>query len=333
MKGVLKVKAGKLDSDLLRRIVFDNITYHRDEVMVRPSIGEDCAVVDFGEYACVLSTDPITGAANEIGKLAVHISCNDVASNGVAPLGLMLTLMAPEGTTSEEIELIMKQAGEAARELKVEIIGGHTEITPAVNKIIISSTAIGRQMKENVVHSKGANSGDSIIMTKNLGLEGTAIIAHDWEEKLTDSLGKDVVEKAKKMMDGISVVPEGIIAGEIGVSSMHDITEGGLLGAIWEIWEASHMGGVIYKDLVNIAPETEKICEYFNIDPFKLISSGCMIMTVSKDKEERLLSAFKEKGIEARCIGDVTREGRYMMDGEKKIEIETPESDELYKTM
>ena len=77
------MKAGKLDSDLLKSIVFNNITHHRDEILIRPGIGEDCAVIDFGDYACVISTDPITGAVNEIGRLAVHISCNDIASNGV----------------------------------------------------------------------------------------------------------------------------------------------------------------------------------------------------------------------------------------------------------
>ncbi|QEK12962.1 AIR synthase [Crassaminicella thermophila] len=326
------MKVGKLDSELLRNIVFEHIKNHREEVIVRPGIGEDCAVLDFGEYACVLSTDPITGAANEVGRLAVHISCNDIASNGVEPLGLMLTIMAPEGTTAEEIEQIMRQAGEEAEKLNVEIIGGHTEITSAVNKVIVSSTAIGRQFKEKVVQSK-ANPGDIIIMTKNVGLEGTSIIAHDFEEKLIKDLGKDIVYNAKKMMEDMSVITEGVVAGQVGVTSMHDITEGGLLGAIWELCEASNVGAVIFKNKVNIAHETEEICKYFKIDPFKLISSGCMIMTVSKEKENILLESLKEKGVKAAAIGEITEKGKYLVDGIEKIEITPPESDELYKVM
>ncbi|MEL7656910.1 MAG: AIR synthase related protein, partial [Bacillota bacterium] len=141
------LKTGKLDSRLLEEIVFKNIKYKRPEVITRPGIGEDCAVVDFGAYECVMSTDPITAAVGEIGKLAVHISCNDIASNGIEPLGIMLTVMLPEGTTEEQVEEIMKQAGQVSEELGVEIIGGHTEITPAVTKPIIVSTAIGRGEK------------------------------------------------------------------------------------------------------------------------------------------------------------------------------------------
>jgi len=329
------MKVGKLDSELLREIVFKNITYRRDEVLIRPEIGEDCAVVDFGEYACVLSTDPITGAVNEVGRLAVNIACNDIASSGVEPLGLMFTVLAPEGTTEEDIDEIMRQAGEAAAALHVEIIGGHTEITTAVNKIVISTTAIGRKQKNGIISSSGAVVGDSVVLTKTAGLEGTAILAHDWEDRLKKHLGSEVVENAKGMMGQISVVPEGIIAGEIGATSMHDVTEGGLLGAVWEICEASGVGVRIEGEKIKIAPETRKICEFFNIDPLKLISSGCMLMTIPKEKEQALLERLKKENIEAGVIGEIIdiQEGRYLLKGAEKIEIQSPESDELYKAI
>lgn len=325
------MKVGKLDSELLRKIVFNNITYHRDEVTIRPGIGEDCAVIDFGEYACIISTDPITGTANEIGRLAVHVACNDIASNGAQPLGLMLTIMAPESTTEEDIENIMKQAGKAAAELKVEIIGGHTEITNAVNRVIISATALGRQLKDKVISAGGARPGDRIIMTKNLALEGTAIIANDWEDRLRKDLGNDLLEEAKSMMNDISVVKEGVVAGEMGASGMHDITEGGLLGAVWEMCEASSVGALLYKDKVFIAHSTEKICNYFSIDPFRLISSGCMLITIAETKAESLVKVLESHGIRASVIGEITKTARYMRDGENFIPIEAPQSDELYK--
>ena len=138
------LKVGKLDSELLKKIVFDKITFRRDEVITRPGIGEDCAVIDYGDYECVLSTDPITASIEDIGRLAVHISCNDIASNGVEPVGLLLAVLLPEGTTEEQIENMMDQAGKASEELGVEIVGGHTEITRAVNQPVMISTAIGR---------------------------------------------------------------------------------------------------------------------------------------------------------------------------------------------
>lgn len=327
------MKVGKLDTELLQKIVFQYITYRREEVLVRPGVGEDCAVVDFGNDACILSTDPITGTAKEVGRLAVHISCNDVASNGVEPLGLMLTIMAPEGTTADEIEEIMRQAGKEAAKLNVEIIGGHTEITTAVNRIVVSSTAIGRQAKNKVVSTKGARVADCVLMTKTAGLEGTAIIAHEHESRLKACMGEKMVEQAKGMMDKISVVPEGVIGGRMGVSSMHDITEGGVLGAVWEMCEASKVGVILYKERIKVAPETVKICRFFDIDPLRLISSGCMLMTIGREKVDALVQSLTEKGIEVSIIGEIIREGRYLVDGNQKIEIMPPESDELYKAV
>lgn len=327
------MKVGKLDSELLEKIIFNNIKLQREEVMVRPSIGEDCAVVDFGEYALVMSTDPITGAASEVGRLAVHINCNDIASNGIEPLGLMMTILAPVGTTENEIDEIMKQASSEAAELNVEIIGGHTEITEAVNRIVISATAIGRQLKSNIVKNSGAKVGDRIVMTKTAGLEGTSIVAYDLEEKLSSTLSREIIENAQKMVKDISVVKEGVIAGKIGVSSMHDVTEGGILGAIWEICKASKVGCNIYKDRISIAQETTEICNFLEIDPLKLISSGTMLIIVNPDKEEQLTKKLNESGVSASVIGEIIEEGRYLIEHNEKIAIQPPESDELYKVI
>ena len=104
------LKIGKLDSDLLEKIVFRNIRFRRPEVLTRPGIGEDCAVIDYGSYECVMSTDPITAAIGDVGRLSVHISCNDVASNGVEPVGIMLAVLLPEGTTEKQVDDMMHQA-------------------------------------------------------------------------------------------------------------------------------------------------------------------------------------------------------------------------------
>ena len=165
------LKPGKLDSGLLEEIIFKSIKHKRKEVKKRPGIGEDCAVIDFGEYECVLSTDPITAAVGHIGRLAVHISCNDIASNGVEPLGVMLAIMLPPGTTKGDIAEIMAQAEETAAGLGVEIIGGHTEITGAVNQPVIVSTAVGRgRASPATEEARKIKPGDLIFMTKTAGL-------------------------------------------------------------------------------------------------------------------------------------------------------------------
>lgn len=219
------LKAGKLDSDLLQAIVIDKIHYKRPEVLTRAGVGEDCAVIDYGQYECVVSTDPITAAASDIGRLAIHISCNDIASNGVEPLGITLAVMLPVGTALSDVEMIMEQAGAAAEKAGVEIVGGHTEVTPAVNQPVIVSTAFGRAIVGTSQSARHMKAGDYILMTKSAGLEGTGIIAGDFAEELKEILSAEEIAHAKSLLDDVSVVKEGVIAGQIGTCGMHDITD------------------------------------------------------------------------------------------------------------
>ncbi len=325
------MKSGKLPSDILERNIFSSFKFRRKEVLVRPQIGEDCSVLDFGDYACVISTDPITGAVNEIGRLAVHISCNDVAANGVEPFGLLLTILAPEGTTLEELQSIVRQAAEEAASLNVEIIGGHTEITKAVNRVVLSTTAVGRARKDKVVKSSGAQLGDAVILTKWAGLEGTAIIAHDLERRLKGRIKEGFLENARSFMKHISVLKEGLIAGEMGASAMHDVTEGGVLGALWEIAEASRVGLRIYGDKIPIRPETKAICGVLGLEPLKLISSGCMLITYNDG--EGMLHRLTSEGVPAAIIGEVTEGEKIIEKGKVKEVINPPEKDELYRVI
>ena len=329
------LKTGKLDSRLLEEIVFKNITFKRPEVITRPGIGEDCAVVDFGSYECVMSTDPITAAVGEIGRLAVHISCNDIASNGVEPLGILLAVMLPEGTTEEQVEELMKQAGQASEELGVEIIGGHTEITPAVNKPVIVSTAIGRGAKWSSQQAENMRPGDYILMTKQAAMEGTGIIAGDFKDELSGLLSEEEFREAAEMLQKVSVVKEGVIAGKIGTAGMHDITEGGVLGAVWEMCDIAQTGAEVWVDRVPVAGVTKKICDRFDIDYLRLISSGSMMIMVHPEVREQMERELENAGIPVACIGRICerKEGvRMVIDGEK-IVIAPPASDELYKVV
>lgn len=329
------MEAGKVPNEVLNKVVLSKINKFRNDIILRPGIGEDCAAIDFDSYACVLSTDPITGAANEVGQLAVLISCNDIASCGVAPMGIMVTILCPVGTSEEELGKVMEQISETADRLNVEIIGGHTEVTPAVNKIVISCTCVGKALKNKVVSTRGAKPGDCVIITKSAGLEGTAIIAHDLEHKLSDRLTREQLRQAKDFISSISVVPEGVIAGEFGASAMHDITEGGVLGAAWEIAEASGTGIIIEKDKIPVQEVTALICEELGLDVLRLISSGSMMITCQNGEE--LCRLLGKNNIEATIIGMVAadkNERVLISDKESSIQqIEPPGADELYKAL
>ncbi|HQI16155.1 MAG TPA: AIR synthase family protein [Bacillota bacterium] len=325
------MKEGKIPPELLKSLVFSNIKIQNEEVILRPEIGEDCAAIDFGSHACVLSTDPITGAVKDAGALAIHISCNDVATSGVRPVGIMVTILAPPKTTEEDIKRVMEEAGEAASKLGVEIIGGHTEVTSAVNRIVISTTAVGKVQKDRIVRSSGAKTGDDVIMTKWAGLEGTSIIASDKGKELEAVLTPEEIESARSFIDNISVVEEGVAAGEFGASSMHDVTEGGILGAAWEIAESSGKGIDIYIDKIPVREVTKKICSFYGIDPYRLISSGSMLITAARGTE--LVRILEEKGIPAVIIGRITEAGRNIIRNGDISLLNPPDTDEIYKAL
>ncbi|MHB1394635.1 MAG: AIR synthase family protein [Clostridia bacterium] len=323
------MKEGKIPPELLKSLVFNNIKVKSKEVIMRPEIGEDCAAIDFGSYACVLSTDPITGAEKGAGTLAIHISCNDVATTGVRPVGIMVTILAPPTASEEDIRRVMEEAGAAAAVLGVEIIGGHTEVTSAVNRIVISTTAVGKVLKDRIIRSSGAQAGDDVIMTKWAGLEGTSIIAADKEKELAGRLSPEELEAAKAFIGHISVVAEGVAAGEFGASSMHDVTEGGILGAAWEVAESSSKGIDIYIDEIPVHEVSRKLCDVFGIDPYRLISSGSMLITTKNGAE--LVRILEEKGIPSAIIGRITEQGRNIIKNGEALALSPPDVDELFK--
>ncbi|WP_352419396.1 AIR synthase family protein [Proteiniborus sp.] len=327
------MKIGKLPNEVLEKIIFSNISFQRNEVLTRAGIGKDCAVLDFGDNVCVVSTDPITGATQDLGELAVHISCNDVASNGAEPVGLLMTILVPPSSSEEDIKKIMEDANKTASELNVEIIGGHTEITDAVNRIVVSTTVLGIQLKKNMLRPENAKIGDKILITKTAGIEGTAIIANELEKKLQDLISQELIDEGKLLGKDISVVLEGKICGLIGVPYMHDITEGGVLGAVWETAIATKKGVKINIEAIPLKESTRKICEALGINPYRLISSGSLVVVSPAEKVHKIQNELLQNGVKSTVIGEITERGILAeIDGELK-EIDSPDSDELYKVI
>lgn len=330
---VIFLEIGKLKASDLEKLVFKNIKHRRSEILTDPKIGGDCAVLDFGEKVAYISSDPITGATEELGTLAVNINCNDIATAGIAPVGLMMTILAPEGTKSLEIERIMADAQAECERLNVSIMGGHTEITNAVNRMVVSVTAIGIGKKEDYTKREKVIPGDLLILTKGAGIEGTGIIAYEKNAEIKQNLGKRTLKEAKRMLDKISVVREGVIASPY-VKGMHDVTEGGVLGAVWEVSEFYGLGSEIYREKIKIAECTKDICNYFKIDPLKLISSGSMLLAADPVKGQEVVEILKNEGIESHIIGKFTDgHSKSIISGCFIEEISEPESDELYRVV
>lgn len=296
---------GKVPVDVLKKIVFKNLGTKRSEVILGPAAGIDCAVLNLGNKTLIAKIDPITGALERIGWLAVNVNANDVSTFGVEPAFFLSCIMLPEKANKRTLEIISTQIGKAARELGMAIIGGHCETTPGLNSPIVVGCAMGVTEKNDYVTAAGAKAGDLIILTKTAGIEGTAILASDREHKLSRTIDRTVIQRAQDFFAQIGVTEEALTAYRTGgVHAMHNPTEGGIAGGIHEIADASSLGFRINEGKVPIADETIQICKTFGIDPFYLIASGSMLIAASSDRTGDILQDLEKKGILATVIGE-----------------------------
>ena len=323
------MEIGKVPENVLKRSVFKKLTVKRPEVLVHAGVGEDCAVLAPTKDSFVLSTDPITGAAKEIGKLAFHVTANDIASSGAELVGILLTIILPPESSEDELKQIMEDVTELAATYDVEILGGHTEVSAVVNQSLVSVTGVGKIAKDKLVTTNGLKPGQDLVVTKWIGLEGTSIIASEFEKELQGRLPASIVEESKKFASLLSVVKDSHVAMQIGVSAMHDVTEGGIFGALWEMAEASGVGLEVDLKKIPIRQETIEVCELFNLNPYQLISSGSML--VGTDHGSQLVDALAKEGIHAAVIGKAVEGNDRVIfnDGEKRF-LEPPKADELY---
>jgi hydrogenase expression/formation protein HypE len=328
--GASSLPPGKVPPELLRRYALGRGA-PRSELLVGPGIGEDAAVVDLGGAVAVLSSDPITGASRNAGWLGVHVACNDIAAMGAAPLGVLITLLLPSDGAVAHLETIMGDVHRACLDLGVAVLGGHSEVTAGLRDPILTLTALGRAEGGRYVTSAGARPGDQLIVTKAAAVEGTAILATDFADELTAELGAELVEEAQRFWSEISVVREGVAAAAAGATAMHDVTEGGVLGALHELADASAVGLRVRLEQIPRRPATDAICGYFSVDPLALVSSGSLL--IAAPKERRLAEQLRAQGIEATSIGEVAAGERRLLLRGKSMPLVPPPRDELWRLL
>jgi len=306
----------------------------RGEVVLGPSVGFDGAVIDIEDKSLIVSMDPITGALERIGWLAVNVSANDVATFGVKPAFLFSCILLSENAERKTVETICVQMNKAARNLGMAIVGGHCEVTPGITNPIVIGCAMGVTEKGNYVTAGGAKPRDKLVLTKSAGIEGTAILAADREKKLKKAVNVLLIRNARKFFNRISVVKEAVLAFESGgVNAMHDPTEGGIAGGIHEMSDASNLGVKIFEEKIRIQPETTKICEFFQIDPLQLIASGSLLIAVRRNSAGKVVKILEENGSTAAIIGEFlpSPEKRFMIRKDGSLEdLVRPVSDHLW---
>lgn len=332
---------GKLKIDFLESLL-SQVDISDKRVVIGPRIGEDATVIDFGEKYLVAKTDPITFATDHIGWYLVCVNSNDIATMGATPKWLLVTILLPESETTEKlVRSIFTQIDDACRHFGITVCGGHTEITHGLNRPIVIGQMLGEVEKDKLITSEGAKVGDDIILTKGLGIEATSIISREKQSELKSKYSVDkkydrCIERAQKYLTdpGISVLKDALIANETGgVNAMHDPTEGGVATAINELAQCSNVGAKIWEDRLLISPETEKLCQEYQIDPLGVISSGALIIAAIPSYSDKILYSLRREGIDCDIIGK-------MVPVEEKVKINSKgkwkplpafESDEIAK--
>ncbi|HIQ10816.1 MAG TPA: hydrogenase assembly protein HupF [Pyrodictium sp.] len=311
---------GKLPPELMN-IVFRFHGVDDPKVIVGPAIGEDAAVINLDGLYLVVHSDPITEAASRVGWLAVNVAANDVAVTGATPRWASIVILLPENGIGL-LRPIVEDIDRAAKELGIAVVGGHTEEAPGVEKPTVIATVMG--VTRRYVATSGARPGDVIIMVKHGALEGTAILAYDFEKMLLGrGIEREVIETAKKFLDEISVVKPALLISDI-TDAMHDPTEGGILGALYEIAHASQTRIAVYKDKVIFRTETLKIAKTLKIDPLKLISSGTLLAAIPPDKVNEALHRLSSRGYPVAVIGKILEKSKSpcveVYEGKKLVE-------------
>lgn len=302
----MRLPPGKVPIEILKEVIFKNLGAKRREVVLGPSAGFDGAVIEFGDNSLIVSMDPITGAIEHIGWLAVNVNANDIATFGVKPAFFSSCILLPENSDKKTVETICSQMDKASKALEIAIIGGHCEVTPGLANPIVVGCAMGVAEKGKYVTAGGAKPGDKIILTKTAGVEGTAILATErYGLMLKKGIREELLRSAQGFFEKISVVKEAILAFETGgVNAMHDPTEGGVLGGVHEMADASSLGVKVFEEKIPVAEETLEICRFFKIDPLQLISSGALLIASKENFAEKIVKELKAHKIEASIIGE-----------------------------
>lgn len=323
----------KFSLEVLNRCVYPHFQTNDPDVLLGAVFGEDVALTKIGGDILASHVDPIVGAVQNIGWLAVHVACNDIATCGAPPRWILPLILVPSKDDEALLSEIMHDVSRASEEIGVTIIGGHTGYSANLSRPLVAVTALGTLANRQPVLTRGAKPGDRVLVTKGIALEGTGILASDFSQAAMKlGLTKQDLEEAKALMKDVSVIPEALILAGHGASSMHDVTRGGLLETLMEIALLSETGIKINFDSIPVHEIVDRFAKAFGYDPLKMISSGTLAATISPENLKNAKKELTEKGVSFADIGVVTEgNGVQILRGEDVIHYEEirPEEDEL----
>lgn len=326
------MRIGKVSENVLKRSILKQIKNRCEEIEKGAGIGEDCALFTFknmeSTVTCVTPTFSL-GLQGEM-KCAIIKGTNSLASSGAIPIGILLTIFLPKESEEAFLKSWMKEAEETCQALGIQIAGGHTEVSEAVNKPVASITTIGKIEADSFLTTKGAKAGWDIVITKWVGLEGTYLLAENHRDELLTRYPMPLIEEARSFEQYLSVAKEARIAVKEGECVMHDASNGGIFAALWELAQGSGVGLEVDLKKIPIRQETIEICEFYGKNPYELTSGGSLVIALEDGSE--LVEKLLEQGIFARIVGKtMNNNDKVVINDEERRFLELPGSDEILK--
>ncbi len=351
------MRIGKVSENILKRSVLRQIRINNIEnegIVNGAGIGEDCAVFSFpedvmavscmqeavlsvshknlqrdSETACSATVSAARAAEQRSIAQLIQKCANNLAAKGAEPVAVLITLLLPESLEEADLKQLAAEARKACEALHMQIAGGQTRITSAVAAPCGVVTGIGKRTAEAGRWMKGAAPGQDVVVSKWIGLEGTSILARYHRDKLSGRYPSWLIEEAAGFDRYLSVIPEAATAMKSGVCAMHDASEGGIFGALWELAESAGVGLTIDLRKLPLRQETVEVCECCNVNPYELLSGGCLLMT--SEDGAGLVSALKEEGIPAVVVGKIMDSRDRIFINEDEIRyMDRPKNDEIY---
>lgn len=327
------MKTGKIPESILKRSVLKQIKPNRTEVIRGAAVGTDCAFLRLQSDVTGMA---VASASAEGGKTAAHAICravNNLAAGKMEAVAVTLHLMLPSQYYESDVKEMMKQAGLMADTLHVQIAGGHTDVLSGLSEPVASVSVMGKFMENGVLCSnQNVLPGYHIVMTKWIGISGTAQLAHSREQELKEQYPEYFVKEAQELERYYSIVPEAEVAAKYGACMMHDVAGGGIFSALWELGETTGCGLNVGLKKIPVKQETIEVCEFFDINPYELRSDGALLM-VAEDGYA-LCDALEQKGIPAAVIGEITdNNDKVIINEDEKRFLEPSKNDALYRIL
>jgi hydrogenase maturation factor len=327
---------GKISPEIFNELIYPRLGAKSDTVLVGPQHGVDVGILEIGNQAVALTTDPVF-IVPEYGWeraawFALHILVSDVVTSGLPPRYLSIDLNLPMEITKNQLDTAWKTIHRECETMGIAVICGHTARYQNCNYPMVGgATVIAVGPKEEYVTPAFAKAGDSIIITKGPAIEAVGIFSAMFPELLEEEFGSDFSDRAQQTFYKMSVVEDAVTAVKVGVrrngvTAMHDATECGVWGGLYELARAADLGVRVEKEKIVVEDCVEEVCGYFGIDPYASISEGTLIISCCQHKADEVVRVLSEKGIRSSIVGELTppEHGMTLVDAGHEKRLEHP---------